>query len=229
MSGSMSSYLRGAALAAAVAVLAAGCGCGGNIPPPTPVPPTPVVTASPPPPPPPAVVTAVPTLPPPVIVTPTPAPPTATPVATAAPGSACSGNATNKAFFASAAHDLAIAVYCAVLPSTWWVTGGSYGSGTLVVGYKTSGGATISIREGAFCTGSPTACTPYFTPLGAANFGPLAGMIYQTYTPVTASLPNAFVVLVAPGTTHAYEMTGTGMTQAQLTAFAAAVVKVPKS
>jgi hypothetical protein len=231
MSGSRLSFVRGAILAAALVAVVAGCGCQGNIPTPTPLAPTPVVTPTPTLPtlPPPAVATAVPTLPPPVVKTPTPAP---TPVPTPVPGAACSGNATNKAFFVDAVKDLSFDIYCAVLPSTWWVMGGNYtlpSGGKLTVYYTNAAGALIQIKEGAFCVGSSSVCGPMSSSLGTIAFGPLAGSFGSIMMPMpNASVPTYpfFVLYVHPGTTHAYQMIGTGMSQAQFKSWAAAIVKV---
>jgi hypothetical protein len=167
--------------------------------------------------------------------------PTATPEASAAPtgtstlapgasptsrAEGCTGNQTNKDFFAEAAAKEKFAVYCAVLPTKWWIQGGKWtlpDGGYVVLGYRNSAGAVIGFDEGAFCTTSPAACSPHVSTIGSVPLGDMTG----TLTLIDAT--PTFAIYVSPGTTHAYTFAGQGMTQAQFKAWAAAVIKVPKS
>jgi hypothetical protein len=155
--------------------------------------------------------------------------PTASPTPAASPTSraaACTGNASNKAFFAEAAENEPFDVYCAVLPSTWWLEAGQYtlpDGGRVGAYYKNAAGSLVQIAEGAYCTTSPAACSPHISVIGPASFGGLAGTLE-----VMAAGP-IWAIYVAPGTTHAYAMIGKGMSQAQFVAWAAAARKVPRS
>jgi len=149
--------------------------------------------------------------------------PTASPISGAA---TCTGNASNKAFFVEAASKEPFDVYCAVLPSSWWLEQGEYtlpGGGKVTVQYKNAAGAAIIIIEGAWCTTTPAACSPHTSTIGPASFGGLSGTAYIYAGGATR------VIYVNPGTDHAYAFFGDGMTQAQFVAYAAAVVKVPRS
>lgn len=171
--------------------------------------------------------------------TPTPAPSatpapsssaTPAPSASAGPTSiagACTGTADHQAFFAEAASLEHFDVYCGALPARWYLQATAYqlpNGGQLTIQYKRVGGGQLDISEGAFCLTSPAACAPNVGVIGTANFGNLAGAL-DTYS----SSPTVFVVYVAPGTTHAYSIRGTGVTQSEFVSLAAAMVKVPKS
>jgi hypothetical protein len=164
--------------------------------------------------------------------TPTPVPsPTATPVPTPTPtpgplgpAGTCTGTAGNKDFFVQAAKDLTFTVYCPVLPSGWYLGSATYeqpSGGFLKATYKGPNGATFSFSEGAYCTTGAAACAPKDSALGTAKFGDMSGSL--------DALSGGFVVYVAPGTAKAYSATGKGMTQAQFTAWSAAMTRVPKS
>jgi hypothetical protein len=143
--------------------------------------------------------------------------------ATALPASACSGSQANKNFFAQVARELSWDVYCAILPSGWGVRSGGYegtAPGSVTVSYAGPGGATLALREGAFCTSGAAACAPRTAELGTAGFGDLPGSL--------AAVSGGFAVYVNPGTTHAYSLAGTGMSQETFVAIAAALVRVAR-
>ncbi len=99
--------------------------------------------------------------------------PTDEPSSAAGPASACSGSAENQDFFADAAAAVDWAVYCPVLPDGWFVVTGRYrlaGGGRLEISYRGPGGASFTLREGAFC-GDPDGCIPAGSELGGAAFG----------------------------------------------------------
>jgi hypothetical protein len=161
--------------------------------------------------------------------TPSPmATPAATPIPTPSPiptsrAAACTGTAENKAFFAEAAAKLKFAVYCAVLPKGWWVKEGEYNSasgGRLTVAYTNKAGDKIAVDEGAWCTTGKATCGGPFV-VGTAPFDGLAGELLQLG-------PN-WVVTVNLGATPAYSIAGYGVTKAQILAYAAAMVRVPRS
>jgi hypothetical protein len=159
-------------------------------------------------------------------VTATPAP-TDTPAPTAASGSgvaACTGTAEHQAFFKEASSLLSFDAYCAALPSSWWLQNTQYqlpNGGQLTIEYKNAHGGLISVGEGNFCSGAPL-CWTSSSDLGAASFGDLSGSLKLRSGSV-------YAVYVSPGTTHGYQIVGSGVSQADLAAFAAAMVKIPKS
>jgi hypothetical protein len=148
---------------------------------------------------------------------PTPAP------SPTSPAAGCTGTADNQAFFVEAAAKLHFDVYCAVLPSGWWLQTGSYtlaSGGFLQVEYKTAGAATFSLWEGAWCPPSKS-CIAVGPLVGPASFDGLSGSLYLNST--------TYTLRVGTVANPAYLMVGSGMTQAQFTALAAALIKVPTS
>jgi hypothetical protein len=159
--------------------------------------------------------------------TPTPLPtPTPKPVPTPTPGPTspaqpCTGTATHLAFFVTAAQKEPFAVYCARLAKTYHLTAANWYLSPkkyMTVTYGATGGLTLGLREGNFCSGS---CTPGTTVLGTANFGPKSGQLIATST--------GYALYVNPGTATAYELTGHGMSQATFVSIAAQVFLVPKT
>jgi hypothetical protein len=109
-------------------------------------------------------------------------PPIDEPSASASSGpsaaAACSGNDKNRDFFVDAAAALTWPVYCAVLPAGWFVNAGEYrraGGGRLEITYKGPGGASLELREGAFCTGE--GCVQPGAEAGEATFGDKTGTL----------------------------------------------------
>jgi len=158
--------------------------------------------------------------------TPTPATTaTSSPTPAASPTSAaaaCTGSAANKAFFLDAASKLTFDVYCAKLPSTWWLETASYvlpDGGYLEAHYKNAGGAELGLREGRWCPPGYFCSAPGAT-IGPASFDGLAGTLYLNNT--------TYTLQVGTYANPEYLMVGHGMTQAQFVAWAAAMVKVPK-
>lgn len=147
--------------------------------------------------------------------------PSATPVQTPRPASFCSGSADNQSFFSAAAHVLSFQVYCAIVPSGWWLDTGSYSGGKITITYKANGGKQIVLNEGAFCTTGVDACSPHQGTLGSAYFGNLDGQL-------DSLAGGGFAVYVAPGTTRGYTATGTGITQAAFVSIVAGLSMVAK-
>ncbi len=162
--------------------------------------------------------------------------PTATPTPVASgsstpnpssPASACSGSPEHQAFFAEASSKLPFDVYCAVLPTGWFLQTASYelpNGGKLTVSYKGPGSATLALSEGAYCVTSSAECSPHVSIRGTAAFGDKPGMLDVLSTP-----PDVLVVYVDPGSSQGYSIIGTNLTQAKFVALAAALSKVPKS
>src|SRR5687768_6286945 len=68
---------------------------------------------------------------------------------------ACTGTDANRDFFESVATAVAWPVYCAVLPSGWFVDAGEYrlaSGGRMEISYRGPAGASFELRQGAFCT-----------------------------------------------------------------------------
>lgn len=106
------------------------------------------------------------------------------PSESAGPGAAdaCSGSDQNREFFEAAAAALDWTVYCAVLPSGWFVTSGEYrqaGGGRLEIAYRGPGGALLELHEGAFCADGD-GCVPSGTATGDAPFGDQTGTLIAT-------------------------------------------------
>jgi hypothetical protein len=139
-------------------------------------------------------------------------------------GLACTGTAEHLAFFVEAANALTFNIYCAVLPSSWWLSAIEYrqpDGGYLAISYKNLSGGVITVGEGNFCAGA-SACWASASDLGTASFGDKSGLLKQLSG-------GRYAVFVDPGTASGYQITGKGMSQADFVAMAAAMAKVPKS
>lgn len=221
------SRLRRAPVGVAVSLALAGCTAAAPTPQivyVTPVPtPSPIIIYVTPPP------TPTPALTPSPSASPTPSPtmsPTPTPAPTSA-AAACTGTADNKAFFAKAAGAMNWTVYCAVLPSGWSITEGSYDhapSGLLKVVYQ-HGSQEFQLLEGNLCglmTGfcGATGWKSVVASGGPAAFDHLVGELYLGVA--------ACAIDVDYGTVHEYMAYGTGLSSSQLIVLAAAIRAVPK-
>ena len=161
--------------------------------------------------------------------------PTATPIATDTPAptappaagdvAKCTDWAKDSAEFTKAAKTLKfnVDVYCAVLPSGWYVSSFTWAqphavAGSVAFTYKRKT-AVITISEGNFCAGCAYVD---ISDLGSAWFGGLPGSLKLRAV-------GEYALYVNPGATVQYQMVGKGMTQAAFTSMAAAMVKVPKS
>jgi hypothetical protein len=99
-----------------------------------------------------------------------------------AAAAACSGSDKNREFFEAAASALDWTVYCAVLPSGWFVDTGGYrqaGGGRLEITYRGPGGARLELHEGAFCP-DRDGCVPSGTEAGDAALGDQTGALIAT-------------------------------------------------
>jgi hypothetical protein len=219
------SHRRGAAIGLAVSVALAGCTAAAPTPQiifVTPVPtPSPIIIYVTPPP------TPTPATTPSPEPTPTPSPtPSSTPTPShTSPAAACTGTADNKAFFAKAAGAMNWTVYCAVLPSGWSLTKGSYDrapNGELDVEYQ-HGSAQLSLFEGDLCGSHGTVWCAWkvmAVDQGPAAFDHLAAELYLQGT--------NFIIDAGYGTAHEYLIFGAGLSQAQFVTYAAAVQAVPR-
>jgi hypothetical protein len=136
----------------------------------------------------------------------------------------CTGTADMRDLWKEAANNLSFDVYCAVLPSSWWVQNTEWKGKPLTyvtISYKNAKGWLISVGEGNFCSGAPL-CWTSISDLGAASFGDRAGQL-------KLRAAGQYAVYVDAGTTHGYQIIGQGMSQSDLVAWAAGMVKVARS
>jgi len=141
----------------------------------------------------------------------------------AAPGSAdaCTGNASNRDFYAGLADAVGWTVYCPVLPARWSVTSGKYrlaGGGWMEIGYKGPGGAQITLQEGAFCSDAG-GCVPSGTDQGDAPFGDLGGTLVATDD-------GGWAVVVDRGQQPSWLLVGSGLDESAFRQIAADLVAV---
>jgi hypothetical protein len=145
----------------------------------------------------------------------------ASPSAGAGPAAACSGTDKNREFFQSAAAAVKWTVYCAVLPTGWFVDSGTYrssGGGWLQIAYKGPGAARLELREGAFCT-TPDGCVPAGTDAGSASLGDRSGTLVKLDS-------GGWAVVVDRGQPISWLAVGTGMDQATFQRLAGALATV---
>lgn len=134
---------------------------------------------------------------------------------------ACSGSDDNRLFFADAAVVLNWTVYCAVLPSGWFVDTGGYrraGGGRLEIAYRGPDGARLELREGAFCADGSD-CVPGGTESGDAPFGDKTGTLIATDD-------GGWAVIVDRGAAISWLAVGTGIGEDQFRAITSALAAV---
>ena len=154
---------------------------------------------------------------------------TATPSITGGTGTpaGCSGTAENRDFYAAAAQAVQWRVYCAVLPTGWFIESGSWrlrGGGQLQVAYKGPNAARLVLQEGAYCTTGASACSPRDHDLGAAAFGDQRGTLADLGPNEPA---DGYAIYVNPGVTPpSWSITGTNMDQATFVGIAAALLRI---
>ncbi len=135
--------------------------------------------------------------------------------------SACSGNHDNRTFFDEIAAQVSWDVYCAVLPSGWFVQTGSFSlrdSGRLEITYTGPNSASLSLQEGNFCSQGAGACAPHSTVLGSTAFGDRTGQF--------VSVGGGYAVYVDPGDNPSWMASGHGLDQGTFVTLAAALHKV---
>ncbi len=156
-------------------------------------------------------------------------PPSATPgdipspPGSATPGAAdaCTGTDANRDFLEAVATAVAWPVYCAVLPSGWFVDAGEYrlaAGGRLEITYRGPAGASLALREGAFCT-TEGGCLPAGTDLGGASFGDMTGTL------VSAD-DGSWALAVDAGEDISWLAEGSGLDEATFRRFAEALTLV---
>lgn len=144
-------------------------------------------------------------------------------IPSASPGAlaACSGSDDNRAFFAQAAAAMAWPVYCAVLPSGWFLEG-KYrlaDGGRLDVTYRGPGDARLSIVEGNACAGADAeTCAPRDAVIGPAAFGDRDGELGR--------LANGLVLDADRGANPSWRATGLGLSEEAFRAICAALIRV---
>jgi hypothetical protein len=137
------------------------------------------------------------------------------------PAAACSGNDQNRDFFRAAASALDWTVYCAVLPTGWFVDSGQYrqaGGGRVEIAYRGPGGARLELNEGAFCT-AEDGCVPAGSEAGEASFGDRTGAF-------VALDDGGWAVVVDRGEPVSWLAVGTGMDDAGFREIAGALSPV---
>jgi hypothetical protein len=157
----------------------------------------------------------------PAIDTPPPVEPSASASAGPGPAGACSGSAENRDFFRAAASALSWTVYCAVLPTGWFVDSGQYrqgAGGSVQIAYRGPGGARLELHEGAFCTAAD-GCVPAGTESGEAPFGDKTGSFVTLDS-------GGFAVVVGRGEKISWLAVGTGMDEATFRGIAGALAVV---
>ncbi len=133
----------------------------------------------------------------------------------------CTGSADNKAFYAQLASSVTWDVYCAVLPTGWFVSAGEYrlaNGGKLTITYKGPGGASVSLSEGSFCTDG-TGCIPSGSGAGDATFGDMPGTLVATDS-------GGYAVVVAQGQQPSWLMVTSGLDEATSVSLAASLARV---
>jgi hypothetical protein len=134
---------------------------------------------------------------------------------------ACSGSDQNRDFFRDAANALDWTVYCAKLPSGWFVDSGEYrraGGGRLEISYRGPGGARFELHEGAFCAAAD-GCVPSGIEVGEAQLGDQSGALRATDE-------GGWALVVDGDGTISWLAIGSGMDENEFRALAAAVVAV---
>jgi hypothetical protein len=134
---------------------------------------------------------------------------------------ACSGTDKNREFFQAAAAAVSWTVYCAVLPTGWFVESGTYrgsGGGWLQIAYKGPGGARLELREGAFCSAAD-GCVPPGSDSGVGTFGDRPGTLVKLDS-------GGWAVVVDRGKPISWLAVGTGVDQATFQRLAAALAIV---
>jgi hypothetical protein len=153
------------------------------------------------------------------------------PIASPGPASACTGSSDPVhgseyiAFWEAAVTALPFSVYCGIVPGGWFFNGSVFtqpngGHLQAKYSYKTTSGPSIVIDEGG--DASKFTSVSLGGSLGSASFGGLVGTIY-------AGSSGGFVLQVAPGTSHAYQAVGTGVTQATFVSVAAKLMQIART
>ncbi len=121
-------------------------------------------------------------------------------------------------------------VYCAVLPTGWFLENGSFrlaNGGHLEVSYRGPDDARLAISEGNVCDGIGTndgigtdvdACAPRDTVIQVAAMGDQTGELGR--------LANGLVLDVERGANPSWRVTGSGISEADFVVLCAAMLRV---
>jgi hypothetical protein len=134
---------------------------------------------------------------------------------------ACTGNDSNRTFFAQVAAAVDWPVYCAVLPARWSVDSGQYrlaGGGWMRIAYEGPGGARFELSEGAFCDDAD-GCVPNGPDAGTAAFGDMTGTL-------VIGEDGRYAVVVDRGAELSWVAIGVGLDVEVVKDFAADLVRV---
>ena len=168
---------------------------------------------------------ATPTVAPTEAPTPSPTPPEAsaepTPTGDAGSAGSCTGNDSNRTFFAQVAAAVDWPVYCPVLPARWSVDSGQYrlaGGGWMRIAYQGPGGARFELSEGAFCDDAD-GCVPSGPDAGTAAFGDQTGTL-------VIGTDGRYAVVVDRGSDRSWVAIGVDLDVEVFKDFAANLVRV---
>ena len=180
--------------------------------------------------------------------TPTPATePSAAASASAAPAATndCTGTADNKAFFSDTTSLARFPLYCAVLPSDWWLQEASYdrSNKALMAAYLNGRHFIAELIEGQICLGEckfpdqwNTGRKIWFGDLGAylyyvPELAPVAdpAVAVPSMPPLTEDSMGLFLAVAPYSQTVSYALMAEGMSLGTFTKLAKAVIRVPNS
>jgi hypothetical protein len=152
----------------------------------------------------------------------------------------CTGTAANKSFYAEAAAKLPYDIYCAVLPSDYWVEAGDYETdrgGYVEVEYTNGRHFVLMLVQGNICEG-PCDFKDALQIDEKIWLGEIGAYLYFMPQPGVAgaqpdiSDPDAhglFMAYAPAGTFRGYALLGMGMSKATFVKLAAAIIEVPNS
>jgi hypothetical protein len=154
---------------------------------------------------------------------PTPPESSEEPSPTGAAGSvdSCTGNDSNRTFYAQVAAAVDWPVYCPVLPARWSVDSGQYrlaGGGWMRIAYTGPGGARFELAEGAFCDDAD-GCVPSGADAGAAAFGDQTGTL-------VIGADGRYAVVVDRGADRSWVAIGVNLDVEVFKEFAANLIRV---
>jgi hypothetical protein len=137
------------------------------------------------------------------------------------PVAECSGTDDNRDFLTAVAEAVSWDVYCAVLPSGWFLESGTYrlsSGGWMEVAYRGPAGARLVLREGAFCQEEGD-CVPSGTDVGSAAFGDREGTL-------VAAADGSWALTVDRGASPAWLAVGSGVDEGTFRALTEALARV---
>lgn len=142
-----------------------------------------------------------------------------TPAASGDAASACSGT-DDTDFFRGAAAGLAFDVYCAALPARWYLEHAEWrgtSGGRFEAIYRGPGGASLHLRQGAFCGNDP-ACIPSGSDLGSATYGDRPASMRDT--------GEGYAIVAGEGTAVVYLAESTGIDEPTMRALVSALINL---